>query len=119
MANNPAWYRQTDLKPPQDIYALVAPYEEGGKEPLCIFYSDETGEDCIIEAAFERLNLKKDEDAKVTVVWVPQGGGKISRTKCKVVPDCDGLADMVFTTKVVVRKEEPRLEQGYSGSSII
>lgn len=43
-----------------------------------------------IEAAFERLNLKKDEDGKVTIVWIPQGGGRASRTKCTVVPDWVG-----------------------------
>jgi hypothetical protein len=50
------------------------------------------------------LNLKKDEDGKGAVVWLLQGGGKTSWIKCTVVPDCDGLADMVFTTKAAERK---------------
>jgi hypothetical protein len=89
------------------------PFEEGGKQPLCCHYSDETDEDYILETVRERLNLaKSDKDGKVTVFWKPQGGGKTSKTRCAVWPDEEGKADIVFTTKVTEKTEsESKQEQ--------
>jgi hypothetical protein len=95
------------------------PFEEGGKQPLCCRYSDETDEDYILETVRERLNLDKlDKDGKVTVFWKPKGEGKTSKTRCAVWPDEEGEADMVFTTKVA-EKAESGSKQEQLGTSIL
>jgi hypothetical protein len=105
---------------PRPIYALVTPSEdcEDGKQPLWSCHSDKTDEDYIIETIFERLNLKRGRDGKVIVTWVPQEGGRTKRTKCAVLPDNEGLADMVFTTRTVEEKKEPGSKRQFLGTYI-
>jgi hypothetical protein len=91
------------------IFALVPPSKvyPDGKAPLGAHYSDKTDENYIVERVNHRLKLPPLSDGKVVMSWVPEEGGEVISQRFAVWPDEKGLADVVFTTQVGEKGNEP------------
>lgn len=68
-------------------------------------FSDDTDEDYIIQTVYDRLNIPKGKDGKVSITYVPQHGETLCRSTFAVREDTEGQADMVFTRKRAPQKE--------------
>jgi hypothetical protein len=95
----------TDTK----IFVLVTPSKvyPDGRAPVGAHFSDKTVENYVVERVNRRLNLPKSSDGNVVMSWVPEEGGEVISQRFAVWPDEKGLADVVFTTQVVEKGNEP------------
>lgn len=113
----PNWWERDNR--PQSVVALVKNSDNypDGEAPLLCYFADEEEEHYIREIINERLALPKDSDGKVNITFYPNGGGKTIMIKCGVRPD--GLADLVFATKVFeeAQREHPDDKSEISGKS--
>jgi hypothetical protein len=93
---------------PYNVNAVVAPSDEypEGKIFLVGCFSDDTDEDYITQTVYDRLNIPKGRDGKVSITYVPLKGETLCRSTFAVRKDKEGQADMVFTRKRAPQKEE-------------